>query len=145
VPAAHAEDIDVQLHEVESGGFHILPDAMNAQKGETLNLTVTNQGKIAHDLVVCGDGPVPPTDCQDVWGFIAPLQAGQTARLTATAKKAGTFTYYCSLPGHAAGGMRGTLTVQGDNGSSKPSPGTALVGTLMSLAVVAFLVRRERS
>ena len=26
--------------------------------------------------------------------------------------KAGTYTYYCSLPGHRAGGMEGTLTVK---------------------------------
>lgn len=144
-PAAHAEDIEVQLHELESGGFHVLPDAMNAQVGETMNLTVINQGQIAHDLVVCGDGPTPPSDCKDIWGFITPIQAGQSAKLTAVPKKAGTFTYYCSLPGHAAGGMRGTLTVQGTSGAQKPSPGVALIGTLMSLAAVALLVGRKRA
>ena len=143
-PTVLAADIEVQLHELESG-LHVAPDAMNAQVGETLNLTVTNQGQIAHDLVVCGDGPTPPTDCKDIWGFIAPIGAGQGAKLVATAKKAGTFTYYCSLPGHAAGGMQGKLVVQGDGSQEKPLPGFALVGTLMSLAVVALLVGRTRA
>jgi uncharacterized cupredoxin-like copper-binding protein len=26
--------------------------------------------------------------------------------------KPGTYTFYCSVPGHRAGGMQGTLTVQ---------------------------------
>lgn len=143
-PTSQAVDLDVQLHELETGGFHILPDVIDAQKGEPLNLTVFNQGQIAHDLVVCGDGPTPPSDCKDVWGFVLPLQPDQTAKLSAVAKKAGTFAYYCSLPGHAAGGMQGKLVVQGTDAGDKPAPGIALIGTLMSLAAVALLVRRER-
>jgi uncharacterized cupredoxin-like copper-binding protein len=26
--------------------------------------------------------------------------------------KSGTYTFYCSVPGHEAGGMKGTLTVR---------------------------------
>jgi uncharacterized cupredoxin-like copper-binding protein len=35
---------------------------------------------------------------------------GKTTSVTATLKK-GSYTFYCPVPGHEAGGMKGTLTV----------------------------------
>jgi uncharacterized cupredoxin-like copper-binding protein len=40
-----------------------------------------------------------------------PTFMGGTKTLKLTLK-AGTYTYYCSVPGHRAAGMQGTLTVQ---------------------------------
>jgi len=37
---------------------------------------------------------------------------GQAAPPLTVTLKAGTYTFYCSVPGHEAGGMKGTLTVQ---------------------------------
>jgi plastocyanin len=36
---------------------------------------------------------------------------GGTSRVSVTLKP-GTYTYYCSVPGHRQGGMEGTLTVK---------------------------------
>ncbi len=63
----------------------------------TVTFTVVNKGKIAHDFKIAGKK--------------TPLiQAGKSARLTVTLK-AGKFPYLCTVPGHAAAGMKGTLTV----------------------------------
>lgn len=132
--------LDVNLHELESGGLHLAPDAINAMAGDTLQLTVVNTGNSPHNLIVCGDGKNPGSACDDKWGFTAMLGAGQIGQLSATAKKGGTFEYYCDIPGHKAAGMKGTLSVAGETGNE--TPGAALVVTLMSLGAVALSRRR---
>jgi nitrite reductase (NO-forming) len=60
--------------------------------------TVVNKGKIGHDFVIAGKKtPV-----------IAP---GKKATLLVVFKKKRRYVYLCSLPGHAAAGMKGTLAV----------------------------------
>jgi uncharacterized cupredoxin-like copper-binding protein len=39
-------------------------------------------------------------------------QGGQTARGAFTIDTPGTYTFVCTVPGHAAAGMRGTITVR---------------------------------
>ena len=59
---------------------------------------LVNKGAIAHDFKIGGKK--------------SPLVAkGGTGTLTVTLK-AGSQTYLCTVPGHAAGGMKGTLTVK---------------------------------
>ena len=60
---------------------------------------VTNKGTIRHDFKIAGKKTVA-------------LATGKTATLRVTFKKAGKYAYLCTLPGHAAGGMKGTLTVK---------------------------------
>ena len=40
------------------------------------------------------------------------LQPGKTARLVVTFKKKGKYPYLCTVPGHAAAGMKGVFTVR---------------------------------
>ena len=63
-----------------------------------ITFTVTNKGKLEHDFKIGGKK-------------IAKLKPGKKATLTVTLK-AGKAAYLCTLPGHAAGGMKGTLTVK---------------------------------
>jgi uncharacterized cupredoxin-like copper-binding protein len=63
-----------------------------------VTFVVTNKGKIAHDFKI--DGKKTP--------LIGP---GKKASLTVTFAKAGKFPYLCTVTGHAALGMKGTLTV----------------------------------
>jgi uncharacterized cupredoxin-like copper-binding protein len=41
----------------------------------------------------------------------ASLTSGKSATLTVTFAKAGSYAYKCTIPGHAAAGMKGTLKV----------------------------------
>ncbi len=63
-----------------------------------VTFTVKNSGKLSHDFKI-GGKKTP---------LIAP---GKSAKLTVTLK-AGKYPYLCTVPGHAAAGMKGTLTVK---------------------------------
>ncbi len=57
---------------------------------------VTNKGKLKHDFKIAGKRtPL--------------LKKGQTKSITVTLKKGKKYTYICTVPGHAAAGMKGTF------------------------------------
>jgi uncharacterized cupredoxin-like copper-binding protein len=64
-----------------------------------LTFNVTNRGTVRHDFRIAGKKTVS----------LAPTK---TATLRVTIGKAGKYAYMCTLPGHAAGGMKGILTVR---------------------------------
>jgi glucose/arabinose dehydrogenase len=68
-----------------------------------VRFAVVNRGAVAHDFAVAGrKTPL--------------LQPGRSAVLVVSFPRAGRFVFRCTVPGHAALGMRGTLTV------GKPAP-----------------------
>ena len=66
---------------------------------QRLSGEVTNRGTINHNFRIAGKKT-------------ASLAAGKSATLRVTFTKAGKYAYLCTLPGHAAGGMKGVLTVK---------------------------------
>jgi uncharacterized cupredoxin-like copper-binding protein len=60
---------------------------------------VTNKGMIAHDFKIAGKKTKS-------------LATNKAGTITVTFKKAGKYAFLCTLPGHAAGGMKGTLVVK---------------------------------
>jgi plastocyanin len=63
----------------------------------TVTFTVVNKGKVAHDFKIAGKKT-------------ALIKPGKSAKLIVTLK-AGKYPYLCTVPGHAAAGMKGTLRV----------------------------------
>ena len=72
-------------------------------KAGKLTVDFTNNSAIAHDVVVSDQG-------NKVLGQ-TPVFDGGTKSFNVTLKP-GTYTYYCSVPGHRQAGMQGTLTVK---------------------------------
>jgi uncharacterized cupredoxin-like copper-binding protein len=69
---------------------------------------VTNHGSIPHDFKLCTTAR--STLANSCTGkTTAVLQPGKTATLTFTFKKKGTYEYLCTVSGHAAAGMKGSL------------------------------------
>jgi len=64
----------------------------------TVIFTVVNRGKIAHDFKIAGKKT-------------RQLAPGQRATLRVKISRRGRFSYICTLPGHAAAGMKGVLAV----------------------------------
>ncbi|HET8529493.1 MAG TPA: cupredoxin domain-containing protein [Gaiellaceae bacterium] len=67
-------------------------------KPGAVTFTVVNKGKLPHDFKI--NGKKTPM-----------LKPGKSAHLTVTFKK-GAFKYECTVPGHAAAGMKGTFKVK---------------------------------
>jgi uncharacterized cupredoxin-like copper-binding protein len=64
----------------------------------TVVFTVRNKGKVAHDFKI--KGKKTPL-----------LKPGASAKLVVAFKKKGSYAYLCTVPGHAAAGMKGKLKV----------------------------------
>jgi uncharacterized cupredoxin-like copper-binding protein len=70
--------------------------AKSARAGK-ITFKLVNKGKLAHDIRLAGRTS-------------ALVQPGMVGKLVVTLKK-GKYPYKCTLPGHAALGMKGTFTV----------------------------------
>ena len=81
------------------GGFSFDKETLEAPAG-TITIHLTNDASIPHDVGVKGDG------VDEVSDTVMQGEVSLTVDL-----EPGTYTFYCSVPGHEAGGMEGTLTV----------------------------------
>lgn len=82
--------------------FKIAPASPSVAHTGEITVTVKNTGAVTHALTVqTPSGPVST-------GKIAP---GKTATLKVNIAKAGTYKFFCPIPGHAAAGMTGALVV----------------------------------
>jgi plastocyanin len=70
-------------------------------KAGKVTIKMTNPSPLMHNVAIKGNGV-------NKKGKI--VGKGGVSTVTATLKK-GKYTFYCSVPGHEAGGMKGTLTV----------------------------------
>jgi len=92
--SARATSISVSGKEFS---FHLSKTSI--PKPGTVTFSFRNAGTMKHDFAI-GGKKTP---------LIGP---GKTAKLTVTFKKAGKFTYLCTVLGHAAAGMEGVFTVR---------------------------------
>jgi plastocyanin len=100
-PSAASSSISVAAD--PSGALKFTKSTLTAKAG-TVTISFTNSSPLAHNLTV------QQGTSGTVIGATPTFMGGtKTVKLTL---KAGTYTYYCSVPGHRAAGMQGTLTVQ---------------------------------
>jgi plastocyanin len=92
----------VQFEADPNGGLEFTSDQATAKAGE-VNVAFTNLSGVPHDVAIedAGGETVGETE-------ITPK--GSTA--TVVDLKPGTYTFFCSVPGHRQAGMEGTLTVK---------------------------------
>lgn len=91
------------------------PATASVPAGADVTVTFNNTGALEHSwtLVTNNADVATVTDAEAINGATTGTVAGGASNtLTFTAPAAGTYTYVCTVPGHAAGGMVGTLTVQ---------------------------------
>jgi uncharacterized cupredoxin-like copper-binding protein len=79
--------------------FHYKLSKLSVRHGVMAVFTVKNRGSIRHDFKIAGKKTKL-------------LGPGKTAALKVTFKKAGKYPYLCTVPGHAAAGMKGSFRVR---------------------------------
>ena len=73
------------------------PSTITVRAGQPIELTLRNTGQLPHDFTL-SDGVAQPVKISASGTFILATP--------------GTYTFECSMPGHALAGMRGTITAQ---------------------------------
>ena len=86
-----------------SGQLAYDTDSLTAKAGD-VTIDFDNQSQVGHDVCV-KDSSGQEVGCSDV-------VTGDSTTLDAGDLKAGDYTFYCSVDGHEAAGMTGTLKVQ---------------------------------
>jgi plastocyanin len=101
-PAPGGKSHQLAVAADSKGSLMFTKKTLTARAG-TITFTFTNTSPLAHNLTVQKgtNGAVLGA---------TPTFMGGTKTLTLKLTS-GTYTYYCSVPGHRAGGMLGTLTV----------------------------------
>jgi uncharacterized cupredoxin-like copper-binding protein len=84
---------------VKGGEFFFRLSTKSIARPGKVTFVFKNVGHLLHDFKI--NGKKTP--------LIGP---GKTTRLTVTFKKKAKYGYLCTVPGHAAAGMRGTFTVR---------------------------------
>jgi uncharacterized cupredoxin-like copper-binding protein len=77
----------------------------------TITITITNGGSLPHDFELCSKPSSSASATKCAGKTTALISPGASAKLTVTVSKAGSYQYLCTVPGHAAAGMRGLLKV----------------------------------
>jgi uncharacterized cupredoxin-like copper-binding protein len=89
--------------------FHLSKKSVPAGK---VTFKVTNNGQLPHDFELCSSnkGTTKANACA---GKTTPMiNPGQTKTLSVAVSKTGAYEYLCTVPGHAAAGMKGVLAVK---------------------------------
>lgn len=82
-----------------TGALAFTSDKANAPAGP-ITIASPNESPIQHNIALRPGGPIGPV-----------VGTGGNSTIKATLKP-GSYTFYCSVTGHEAGGMKGTLTVK---------------------------------
>lgn len=81
--------------------FKFVPNMIRVKAGEHVTIVFKDEGRLSHNLTIPDLGAHTPT-----------IQSGAQATLRFTAQKAGTYPFWCTVPGHKEAGMRGEVRVQ---------------------------------
>ncbi len=101
VAPRQAQDGSQQVALTVGNSMQFAPGSIVVRAGEPVELALRNGGGIAHDFSLT-EATASPVKVE--------AQGGQTARAAFTIDMPGSYEFVCSVPGHAAAGMRGTIT-----------------------------------
>jgi uncharacterized cupredoxin-like copper-binding protein len=94
-PAASSNGLEVTANDI-----YFDPKTLEGTANTDITISITNKGQAVHDFAI-----------PDLNILSEMIQPGQTVTVTVNAP-AGTYQYECTVPGHAAAGMVGMLTLK---------------------------------
>ncbi len=95
----------MQTIRVSEKEFSLTPNTFTVQMGQPVEVTVTNNGAVQHNLSFTS----PSGKTTKL--FAANLNPGQTQTAQFTFTEAGDWTMFCPVPGHEQAGMKGVVHV----------------------------------
>lgn len=101
LPPASSPQAVVKELTVSGAEFSFDPASITVSAGESVRITFKNNGRAPHNLVIEGLGVSTKT-----------IGGGQADTTEFIAPSAGTYAFICSVPGHRASGMEGSLIVE---------------------------------
>ena len=103
-----ATQIKVTITKTKEFAFTLVPKT--AAHG-AITFTITNNGNLPHDFQLCSKPSSSATATSCTGKKTALISPGASGKLTVAVLKPGTYEYMCTVPGHAAAGMKGLLKV----------------------------------
>ncbi len=97
-PTSPKETGEVVEIKMEAKNFEFLPSEIKVKKGDRVKLIITSQD-VTHTFTL------------HAFGIEEELPVGQDVEIEFLADQAGTFAFYCNVPGHSKQGMSGKLIV----------------------------------
>lgn len=85
---------------VEGSEFKYNPGSITVNKGDKVKINFKNTGSTSHNFVI-----------KELGVSTKLIRAGSTDLVEFIADKSGTFTFYCSVPGHRSKGMEGKINI----------------------------------
>jgi plastocyanin len=98
--AGSASAVDVEAD--PSGNLAFTSDTATAKAGKA-TINFTNESPVPHDV------KIEDENGEEIGGTEVISEGSDSAEVEL---KPGTYTYFCSIPGHRQAGMEGTLTVK---------------------------------
>lgn len=93
--------VEISMYEMR-----FAPNQIYADVGVPLTVRLSNVGNVRHDLAF------PSLSMPHLQGLESNLGPGESRTITLRFDEAGTYTFICALPGHAASGMTGAVFVR---------------------------------
>ena len=103
-PPAGAAEGKIQV-EIVATEMRFSPNRIDARVGQPVLITIVNRGSVRHDLAF------PSIQMPSLRGVETLTMPGQSTSLTLTFDTPGTYTFLCTIEGHAASGMTGAVFV----------------------------------
>jgi plastocyanin len=97
--AGVAPELLAQLPALTTPGMHFDQAELHAQVGQLVAMRLTNTHGAPHSFDI------------DELNVHVPAASGQEGLILFVPERAGTYTFYCNVPGHREAGMVGTLVV----------------------------------
>jgi plastocyanin len=105
-PAAPAGPVHVQVTAEDSNGYHFILSRTSVPAGPVV-IEFVNHGQDEHNIHAVEQ----PAETTEAGGLKENVKPGAHTTLSLNLH-AGSYTLFCSLPGHEALGMKATLTVE---------------------------------
>ena len=113
--------ITIEMSETDDGRMLFSPANIDARKGETLRIVITNKGETDHEFVM--DAMAKNAEHKALMAKFPEMEhddpnairlaPGATGEIIWTFTHAGDFEFACLIPGHYESGMHGPLKVSG--------------------------------